>query len=206
MVWARTVASTQSSRTQRAPTTAAVAAPAALREVRHVTAYRKVQLWRVMGPTIVVVLPSSFSLGLKPWQVYTKRECRAVEAMACDVLVAAEPLLRIRERLDDPEVWQRWCRTGGANEHAGFCRRLHACACYAVCSVFLSVFRRRMHACTCASYAMRRRAPAPQLFLSLDDSILTVRLGSTAVPSGPTQAPLVCRGAPRVCCRRSLHG
>ena len=36
--------------------------------------------------------------------MYARRECRAVEAMAGDVLVAAEPLLRIRERLEDPEV------------------------------------------------------------------------------------------------------
>ncbi|GIL51487.1 hypothetical protein Vafri_7464 [Volvox africanus] len=36
--------------------------------------------------------------------VYTNRKCKAVELMAVDALVAAEPLLRITERLDVPEV------------------------------------------------------------------------------------------------------
>ncbi|GIL86833.1 hypothetical protein Vretifemale_15033 [Volvox reticuliferus] len=35
-------------------------------------------------------------------KVYTNRKCKAVELMAVDALVAAEPLLRITERLDEP--------------------------------------------------------------------------------------------------------
>ncbi|GIL86835.1 hypothetical protein Vretifemale_15033 [Volvox reticuliferus] len=37
-------------------------------------------------------------------KVYTNRKCKAVELMAVDALVAAEPLLRITERLDEPGV------------------------------------------------------------------------------------------------------
>ncbi|GLC38674.1 hypothetical protein PLESTM_000760400 [Pleodorina starrii] len=36
-------------------------------------------------------------------KVYTNRKCKAVELMAVDALVAAEPLLKITERLESPE-------------------------------------------------------------------------------------------------------